>query len=1215
MRKLALIAILTSVLFSASATAATPEKSLVKFVKLSPTVLFTRGEPLMQVAKLTLENHSATTVQAWAEVSMEGCPKQKQDLGKLSPGKNVCKLQIPDIKSPQTLRISVSVAGLLEPVVHEVKWQPQRHWVVYLMKSSHTDLGYETTEFAKLAALAKYVDNALKITDNTWSEPDASRYRWTIEHLWWLRGCVQVRSWEWYRRLMEDYVKTGKTAIMAPHAGVHSHWHSLEQLCRSMYWSRRHLRDQFGVDLPLYFIADNPSVAWPVAQAWALAGGRYVVDCRQSWRTKGHDAYSKTGVPKIFWWLGPDQKHKVLFAYPSSYSHGHNSRLFAGDKKMKQWINSHLQDYENGKLGNYPYDLALLPIYGDHEPPKKDQSDTIIAWNRRWQFPELRIDDPGKFMAEMERRYGDKIPTLSGDMNNYSADYAAAKPDQVGTKRAGALRLASAESFASIAKAISPSFLFRQPVFNDAYRRLCEHDDHTWPTGRYPKDHHEVNFATLKRHNAYAVSNTATKELNRATEAIAGQIKTSGQSIAVFNALPHERSDIVRIPLDKWPSGAKGHLLADAKTGEKVPTQIIDDQVVFLAKQVPAMGYRTYRVDSAQRRKAASPSGMLSAKLSPDGALLENDFYQIRFDPKTGTIRSLRDKRLDRELVDKNAPHQFNQFIYDRRISRESREGSQTSPLVGHVKVLADGPVAAVVLVEMYEPQCDATIRQTIRLYRNVDRVEIDNQFLRVRALWAGQKDFETKGRGRRIGKRYLHNIFVAFPFNVPQGNMRAEYSIGTVRPYDDQLRLGSHDYLSMQQYVNCSNEDYGVTWTSREASCVHFGEIRYNCFSNNYKPKKPWLYSYAMSNRMAGLGVHNPDQLEATLHYTITSHRGPWKKSQAAKNGWAVGHPMTSTVIAGEQHGPLPLSSSFVSIDAANVRMPILKPSELPGRGYAMRLLETQAHENTKVHVRVPGMKLVSVTWCNLVEDHQSSSSQQSVKLDADKKGFRLELGANELATLHLLPEGKVPQKVGKLKAEAVTDSSVRFSWPSTEGATCYRVYRLPAPDARPSLDFLLTETCKPSYHDTFLSLDENYYYRVSAVGAGNLESEASAVLTAHTAAENVSPPGPVREPIAVERNSYRVLLTWRSNRERDVVAYRAYRGENPDFPTDEAHFWHEMKEPKPHYKQWLGDAHAKPGKTYYYRVLAVDSEGMVSESSTTAVVSVSKDPDADKP
>ena len=1190
--------VLLSLVVGLSAGAAEGPRQAVAIAGLEPTVLFPHGEPLMQLARLTVANTTGRAVQARARVSLAGLEAHEQPLGALPAGETTRDVRIPDISVPMKLRLELVDPQGKPLAAHETLWQPQRHWVVTIVKSAHTDLGYENYEHVKCNQLAQYVDDALEITDATWALPDASRYRWTVEHLWWLWSGLEVRPWPWLRRVVDDYIKKGKADLPGVACGVHTHWHTLEQLCHSLLWGRRHARDWLGLDLPLYLICDNPSVAWPVAQAWANAGGRYVVDCRQGWRTGGSDGFHRTRVPRVFWWVGPDRRSKVLFCYPASYGLWRGV-IGSGTKGLLGQVPRRLRAIEQGRYGPYPYDLWLAPAYMDHSPPRKDESDAVVEWNKRWRYPELRIDGNTAFMAAMERRYGDRIPTLTGDMNNYSADYAAIDSDTFGVKRQAGTRLAVAESVASVARLLDPRFALAQRRIDDAYWRLCAHDDHTWPTGPAPNDFQETNTVVLKTHNARVAAAVAADELGRGLEAIAARIPCrTAPTVVVLNPLAHPRTDVVAVPLAKLGGKADGLALIDNATGKQAPCQDAGNgRLVLLARDLPPFGYKTYAV-----RRAASrlPQGGLKATATS----LESRFYRIALDPKTGTIASLLDKQLGRELVDKAAPHRLNQVIYDHRIGRLSTAGYQASPTEATLTVERIGPVFATVRVETAEPRSGAQITQRVTLYRDLKRVDLTTELREVRAIWGDARTFSREWG--KVGPRYKDNMFVAFPLHVPDATIRAEYAIGTVRPYDDQLRLGSHDFLSVQHYVDCSNADYGVTWTTREAPVVHFGAIRYNQFSNTYKPRHPWLYSYAMSNRLAGLLWHHPSQVRATLHYTLTSHAGAWPKGDVARTGWERGNPLAATVLGRPQQGSLPAGrQSFVQVDAPNVQMAVLRPSAQPGRGFVLRLIETDAKPQTAVRVRFGAWRLAKAVVCNLVED-----DGEPLPLDADGRGVRLTMGRHEVTTLRLVPTTKAPAKVAGLRAEAVSDKAIRLSWQPVPGAASYNVYRLPAAGEPAVLYSLAGETTRTEFVDDWLSLDAACHYRVAAVAPGNVQGPPSDEVAARTRKENLSPPAPVRELVLVERGSRRVLVTWRTSKEPDVAGYEVYRGERPDSPLDAAHRIHAVAKPAPHYRQLYADTGVEPKKSYHYRVLAVDAKGRRSPTSPLASITVCDDP-----
>ena len=95
-----------------------------------------------------------------------------------------------------------------------------------------------------------------------------------------------------------------------------------------------------------------------------------------------------------------------------------------------------------------------------------------------------------------------------------------------------------------------------------------------------------------------------------------------------------------------------------------VPQQLVREDVLenrtiaFLARDVPAVGYRTYRIVPNAGSVDTPP------RRFDGGKVLENDFYRVTFDPATGGIASIIDKKLKTELVDQASKYKLGQLIY-----------------------------------------------------------------------------------------------------------------------------------------------------------------------------------------------------------------------------------------------------------------------------------------------------------------------------------------------------------------------------------------------------------------------------------------------------------------------------------------------------------------------------------------------------------------------
>lgn len=1140
----------------------------IRIASLEPTVLFPRREPLCQLAVLKLASEATQTVRCRVSVRIAG---QTEGLEiQAPPGVSTHHIPVPEITAPATLELELRDADGRALAAHKEDWQPQRRWKVYLMKSSHQDLGYENYIYAKQHDVANFIDLAMH---QSGPRDNGSRsYHYIMEHLLFQRNYIEERGEPAWRELVEKHVKTGRLGLIGTVHGVHAHWMDYEELARLTYPGRREAKDRFGLDLKTFLIVDNPSFSWAGCQAIADAGYRYMARWGQSWRTGGNNDYRTTKVPAVFWWVAPDGKSKVLFAWRSGYGipfwFGQSRGYGGGLLEMGgENVNRILKGVENGSLGPYPYDALVNPEYTDHEIPVSNGA-VLAEWSRRYRYPEIRAAHPEEFFEYMEARYATAIPSLTGDLNNFSADYATIDPVSQGWKRRAARLLPLAEGIGAIAGALNPAFLSPSSLIERTFTRIFDYDEHSWPTLPEANDFQMFNAQWVKQHEGARALEGANRALDLTLGELGRSIPTGSEpALVVFNPLAHPRTGLVH-------TNARVDGLDDLVTGKRVAVERLPDgRTVFIAADVPAFGYKVFR------SAGAAPA---ARSLSAAGDRLANQFYEIRFDPKTGTIVSILDKELQRELVDPAAPRRFNELVYVhkdrdpdfyRKATSSDLPGDfMYSPVAAKSLQGRAGPLRAEMVAQIEDPKLGGTVTQTVILYDGIKRIDIVNDLKAIRAMHSD-----------RYQDRYRDNIYYAFPVKVENFQARAEAPGGVVRPYDDQLRWGSHDYLLANRWVDVSNTSFGVTMAPGEAQTVSFGEILYNKFSIDYRPSVSHLYSYAWSNRMASLLTLNGDDANATLHYSFTSHKGDWNSGAATRFGWSVASPLEARLLPAGQTGALPRDAAgFVSLNAPNVQLVTLKPSEQPGRGFVIRLVETEG-KPADVSVELSRLPISTAMECNLVEEDRGA-------LEVRGRTVRLKMGPYSFATVRLF-SGPAPAPVERPSAETASDSSVMLRWKSADGAG-YNVFRSEDPGAPPTAYTLVARTVKPEYRDERLKLDTAYYYHVAAVSASNLQGPVSPQVTVTTSPRNTSAPQPVDELGIVRRAKDRLVVYWRKSPDPDVARFHIFRGESADFDVNSARPVAVIR-PSGYFLETFMDKGLTPGKTYYYRVLAEDWAG----------------------
>ena len=1136
----------------------------LRIVSIEPTVLFPKAEPLRQIAILNVENSGDAEVTATIAYAIAG--QHLTEDATFKPGETHEQLLIPDISSPMELTIEIGNAtGSHADALTTWKgnWMPQRKWQVFIVKSSHEDLGYEGTIYQKEHDNANWIDIGKRLSDPK-IPMGGNKFHYNIETLAGARNYASERGETAWRDLVDSEIKPGNMSLLGAPSGVHSHWMDYEELARMTYPARREMKDRYDLDIKTFMIVDNPSLSWSGAQALADAGFKYVARWGQGWRSGGNNDYAHTQLPAIFWWKAPDGQHRVLYAWrshyfmPLWYGQGPTTDQQREDVAALE-VSKSLKKVEAGtELGPYPYDAIIYPQYYDHDIPHVDYG-LLSFWSAHFAYPVIEMTSPTTFFEYMEAKYGSDIPTLSGDLNNFSADYATIDPESQGWKRAAARELPFAEGIHAIASFLDPR---TQPITAEVsrdYTLMFDYDEHSWPTQPDAQDIHVFNGNYVKKHSAHRVVADSAALLESGLQSLSSNIPNPAQqrSIAVWNSLAHERDDLVTL------NGRWGPMV-DAATGEQAPTQITaDDKTIFIAHHVPAYGYKVYR-------EAASTGS--SSPVQHPGVEMENEFYRIRVDHATGNIVSIFDQRLKRELVDTGSKYQFDQFISEHRNARESLDGTESTAGNAKSVVVTDGPVFKEMITTIEDEKTGAEILQVVRIYSGVPRIDLQETVKHARMM------FNTAS-----SERYKDNIFYAFPLAVPDGQPRAEYPGGVVRPNYDQLRWGSQDYLSANRWVDVSSKDFGVTIAPWNEQIFEFGEIRYNKFSVDYKPANSHIFGYAWSNRMTGLLDLDNKNPEFTVGYSITSHAGDWDSGAASHLGWSVASPLEAHLIPAGARGTLnSKAESFLSINVPNVELTVLKESEQPGRGWIVRMAETSG-KATQAELSSSLLPVHDAYLCNIAEDDQSP-------LPVDNGKVRVNLLPFGTATVRLIA-GAAPAAVSGVTATAISGEKVSLQWSGSPG-TYYNVYRSDDPADPPTAYTLVARVASNSFADDHLMPLGKYFYHVAAVSPVNIQGPVSERVAVTTMGTNQEPPPPVTDLTVIALTGDRRMIAWSKSPAADVREYLLFRSEGSVFDPHTAKQI-SVQMPTGFSIETFIDQGADPGKHYQYYVIPVDWAG----------------------
>ncbi|MEN6457747.1 MAG: glycosyl hydrolase-related protein [Thermoguttaceae bacterium] len=772
--------------------------------------------------------------------------------------------------------------------------KPERQWTIYLLPHSHVDIGYTHVQPDVIKKQYANIDAALELCRKTADYPVESRFKWNTEVLWAVDSYLSEQPAEKQQRLI-DAIRGGQVELQALYGNELTGLCRPEELLRLSECSQR-LAKRCGVKVRSAMISDVPGYVWGTVPALAQAGVRYFSIgpnfCDRIGRTL------TTWTDKPFYWVGPDGHEKLLCWVPYlGYALGHT----------KYQLNPRVAELvANLEKSGYPYDIVQLRwnVGGDNGGPDATLSDVVKNWNAKQTRVKMVIATATEAFEAFEKRYGDKLPSFSGDWTPFWEDGAASSARETGVNRASAERLVQAETLWAM---LDPAH-YPTDKFTAAWRNVILYDEHTWgafnsisePDKPFVKDQWKIK-------QAFALDGELqSRQLLASVSQRRGDKKTTA-AVDVFNTSSWPRTDLV--VLSKASSSA-GDRVTDTSTGKRVPSQRLSTgELAFLAQDVPGLAAKRFSMDN-------EPSPSLPDGASADKVTLHCPAVAVTVDPGTGAVMSLRNPANGVELCDTKSGVGLNRYYYVR--DAKPQNAKQAGP--AKVTVKERGPLVASLLVESDAPGGNKLTRE-IRVVDGLDRVDIVNVL--------DKKPVRQK-----------ESVFFGFAFNVPKATVRMDVPWGVIRPESDQLPGACKNWFSVGRWTDVSNEDHGVTMANLDAPLIEVGAISPDTGEpGNHVPlwlerikPSPTVYSYVMNNHWHT--NYRADQEGPTVfRYALQPH-GKYDPIAAQRFGLERSQPLVALPARGEA----PSGKSLLAVDTPDVIVASIKPSA-DGKAFIVRL------------------------------------------------------------------------------------------------------------------------------------------------------------------------------------------------------------------------------------------------------------------------------------
>jgi len=461
-----------------------------------------------------------------------------------------------------------------------------------------------------------------------------------------------------------------------------------EALARSLYLGQTYFKTNFGAYAKTAWLPDSFGHSWQMPQLYQLAG-------------MGSFYHMRCGDGNPFeWWEAPDGS-KVLKANTDSYD---------TDVQISQLS----QPLANERKYNLPESLVIFGV-GDHGGgPTREQILTAKSFEQTPILPKVHLVTIDQFFKQLSSNPAAAyLPIIDRDLQYTFEGCYTTHADMKKAVRSSENNLYSAEVLSSLSAMIGNKY--PSAAFDEAWKPTAFAQFHDIMCGSAIHSTYDWMHQQLAPAFKFETAQTI-----KALHTLVNAVDTQGPSknaIVVWNTLSFVRDGVVRVQgvsADGWIS------VADSK-GSRFPVQADNGDLIFVARQIPAFGYRVYFLSKAPCR-----SDGVRVQESADSFEMSNSNLDLSISKTTGSISKLTlkpsgwsafqgadDANTFQLLGDSGDAWTFNYTGADHRLL-----GQQVN-----VAIKNAGPVCTTVAVTHVDDK--STYTQNITLYGALNRVDV----------------------------------------------------------------------------------------------------------------------------------------------------------------------------------------------------------------------------------------------------------------------------------------------------------------------------------------------------------------------------------------------------------------------------------------------------------------------------------------------------------
>ncbi len=695
-----------------------------------------------------------------------------------------------------------------------------------------------------------------------------------------------------------------------------------ESLVRQLLYGREYFMKEFGVSSDVYWLPDCFGFTWALPQVIKRSGMKYFYTAKLYYNATHKFPYS------VFNWRSHSGDEVVACVQQQHYQGEYNA-----DYIKDNWERTNQKNITKKSVGSFGYGDGGGGV-------------TIGQIERSKRF----VNMPGMpkaentFVADFFRGtedVKDEIPTFNDELvyENHRGTFTSQAFIKKNNRR-GEFLFRNAE-FANVLSNTLLGDEYPAEKMEEGWKLLLTNQFHDILPGT---SIHEAMEMT--REEYVQMNELGNGLLSAAVEHINENINVTADGIVVWNvnSMPVTGTVNVKIPFEA------GRIVDE--NGNECRFVKNGDDVMFIAKDVPQMGFRVYKVE----KEDSSFDKVVATK-----TLLENAKLKVVLD-ENAEISSIYDKVNGREVLTANGntlsifqDKPIHESAWNLELNYQKKRWDITK--ADSVEVVAADEVKGVVRVVRSFNK--STITQDIILYADADYIDFD-----TKVDW-----YETE----KVLK-------AAFPVSVISSHATYEIAHGSIdRPTHWNY---STDLVRFEvcghKWADLSEGDYGVSLIN---DCKYGYDIKDSLM------RITLMRAPICPDPVGDKGV-------STFVYRLYPHAGNWSQADTVKYAFELNQPLKGYA-AKAQQGSIAEEKSFVEVSRRNIAVDAVKPAQ-DGNGIIVRMYEAgKSRGNVKVKLNFADVK--KVIECNLMEVDET-------EIPVNANEFEFDITPNQVRTFRVI-------------------------------------------------------------------------------------------------------------------------------------------------------------------------------------------------------------------